>query len=77
MKLFLKGPESTIYNIFKWMSMTLQFACEVLIMTATIPGGKTHICGHVCMPRKHFKPRGLNLIVCNPEKSVLSSSLLD
>lgn len=42
MKLFLKGPESTIYNIFKWMSMTLQFACEVLIMTATIPGGKTH-----------------------------------
>jgi len=35
------------------------------------------ICMYVCMPCKHFKPRGLNLIVCNPEKSMLSSSLLD
>lgn len=51
MKLFLKGSESTIYNIFKWMSMTLQFACEVLIMTATIPGGKAHtsVDMYVCM----------------------------
>jgi len=42
MKLYFLDPSGTIYNIFKWMSMTLQFACEVLIMTATIPGGKTH-----------------------------------